>query len=126
VLVFEEPTLPALAIMAAYAGRFSGLVTDDPRMLRFCSEKLTIHLVKGARSIERMTPDGVQRNLGVPVRHIPTYLALTEGCNHAPASSGDSQPTATTREARRLIELYGSLPDIYPTFRTATMHYRLK
>jgi DNA polymerase I len=113
VLVVDEPTLPALAVVAAYADQFSDLVSDDPRMLRFCSGKLAIHLVKGARSIERMTPDGVQRNLGVPVRHVPTYLALTEGCNHAPTRSGDSQPTVATREARRLIELHGSLPNIY-------------
>jgi hypothetical protein len=58
--------------------------------------------------IERMTPDRVQRSLGVPVQHVPTYLALTEGRKHGLASSDGAQPTLTTREARRLVELHGA------------------
>jgi hypothetical protein len=60
-----------------------------------------------------MTPDGVQRGLGVPVQHVPTYLALTEGRTHGLESSDCAQPTLTTREARRLVELHGALPGIY-------------
>ena len=72
-----------------------------------------VHLGKDPSSIERMTPDGVQRSLGVPVQYVPTYLALTEGREHGQVSSYGAQPAVTTREARRLVELYGALPDIY-------------
>jgi hypothetical protein len=60
-----------------------------------------------------MTPGGVQRCLGVPVQHVPTYLALTEGRKYGLASSDGAQPTLTTREARRLVELHGALRGIY-------------
>ncbi len=113
VLVIEEPKLPVLAIVATHADRFSDIVTDDRSILCFCTERRTIHLGKDPSSIERMTPDGVQRSLGVPVQHVPTYLALTEGRQHELASSDGARPTLTTREARRLVELHGALPGIY-------------
>jgi len=113
VLVLEEPTLPMIAIMATHADRFSDIVTDDRRILGFCTEMRAIHLVKDPRSIERMTPDGVRRSLGVPVQHVPTYLALTESRTHRLESVDGAQPTLTTREARLLVELHGALPSIY-------------
>jgi hypothetical protein len=99
--------------VATHADRFSDIVTSDCRILYFCTERRAIHLGKDPRSIERMTPDGVQRSLGVPVQHVPTYLALTEGRKHGLASSDGAQPTLTTRDARRLVELHGALPGIY-------------
>jgi DNA polymerase I-like protein with 3'-5' exonuclease and polymerase domains len=113
ILVIEEPKLPVLAIVATHADRFSDIVTDDPRILCFCTDRRAIHLGKEPRSIERMTPGRVQRCLGVPVQHVPTYLALTEGRKYGPASSEGAQPTLTTREARRLVELHGALRGIY-------------
>jgi DNA polymerase I-like protein with 3'-5' exonuclease and polymerase domains len=113
ILVIEEPQLPVLAIVATHADRFSDIVTDDRRILCFCTDRRAIHLGKEPRSIERMTPGGVQRSLGVPVQHVPTYLALTEGRKHGLASSDGAQPTLTTRDARRLVELHGALPGIY-------------
>jgi len=111
--VIEEPKLAVLAIVATHADWFSDIVTDDRRILCFCTERRAIHLGKEPRSIERMTPDGVQRSLGVPVQHVPTYLALTEARKHGLATSDGAQPTLTTREARRLVELHGALPGIY-------------
>ena len=113
ILVIEEPQLPVLAIVATHADRFSDIVTDDRRILCFCTDRRAIHLGKEPRSIERITPGGVQRSLGVPVQHVPTYLALTEGRKHGLASSDGAQPTLTTRDARRLVELHGALPGIY-------------
>ena len=113
ILVIEEPQLPVLAIVATHADRFSDIVTDDRRILCFCTDRRAIHLGKEPRSIERMTPGWVQRSLGVPVQHVPTYLALTEGRKHGLASSDGAQPTLTTRDARRLVELHGALPGIY-------------
>jgi hypothetical protein len=113
VAVIHEPRSPSIAIMATYADRFSNIVTDDRRILYLCTERRAIYLGKDPRSFERMTPDGVQRSLGVPVQHVPTYLALTEGRKHRRMSSIDSQSCMITRDARRLVELYGSLPDIY-------------
>lgn len=112
-VVIEEPNFPALAIVAAHADRFSNIVTDDRRILYFCTEGRSIHLTTDPRSIERVTPEWVRRSLGVPVQHVPTYLALTEGRQHGRASSTSAHPAVTTREARRLVELHGPLPDIY-------------
>ncbi|MBV8175342.1 MAG: hypothetical protein JO151_12380 [Verrucomicrobia bacterium] len=111
--VIEEPKLPVIAVVATHADRFSDIVTDDRRLLCFSTTMCAIHLGKDPRSIERMTPDGVQRSLGVPVQHVPTYLALTEGRTHGLESSDGAQPTLTTREARLLVELHGALPSIY-------------
>ncbi|HME32935.1 MAG TPA: DNA polymerase [Terriglobales bacterium] len=113
VSVIYEPKSLVLAVVATYRDRFSNIVTDDRRMLGFCTERRAVYLGKDPSSIERVTPDGVQQSLGVPARHVPTYLALTDGRKHGQASSNDSQPAVTTREARRLVELYGSLPGIY-------------
>jgi hypothetical protein len=120
VLVIEEPKLPVLAIVATHADRFSDIVTSDCRILYFCTERRAIHLGKDPRSIELMTPDGVQRSLGVPVQHVPTYLALTECRKHGPESSEGAQSTLTTREARRLVELHGALPGIYQHLSTSS------
>jgi hypothetical protein len=92
VVVIEEPKLPMLAIVATHADRFSDIVTDDPRMLYFCTERRAVHLGKDTRSIERLTPDAVQSSLGVPVQHVPTYLALTGSGKHGQASSNGAQP----------------------------------
>lgn len=113
VMVIEEQKLPEFAIVATLSELFSDIVTDDRRMLYFCSEKRAVHLGKNTSSIERVTPSCVQRSLGVPVQHIPTYLTLTEGNKHGQKSDHISQPAVTTREARRLIELHGALPEIY-------------
>ena len=113
VVVIDEPKLPVLAIVATHADRFSDIVTSDCRILYFCTERRAIHLGKDPRSIERMTPGGVQRCLGVPVQHVPTYLALIEGRKYGLASGDGAQPTLTTREARRLVELHGDLRGIY-------------
>ena len=112
-VVIEEPKLPVLAIVAAHADRFSNIVTDDRRILYFCTEGRSIHLTADPRSIERVTPEWVRRSLRVAVQHVPTYLALTEGRQHGHASSNSARPAVTTREARRLVELHGPLPDIY-------------
>jgi hypothetical protein len=110
-VVIEEPKFPALAILAAHADRFSNIVTDDRRILNFCTEGRSIHLTTDPRSIERVTPEWVRRSLGVPVQHVPTYLALTEGRQQGHTSSTSAQPAVTTREARRLVELHGPLPN---------------
>ena len=110
--VIEEPKLPVLAIVATHADRFSNIVTDDRRILYFCTEERAIHLTTDPRSIERVTPDWVRRSLGVPVQHVPTYLALTEGRQDGHLSNTSAQPAVTTREARRLVELHGPLPKL--------------
>ena len=128
VAVIYDLMLPALAVVAKYADRFANIVTDDQRILYFCSEMRAIHLVNDLSSIERMMPDSVQRRLGVPIQHVPTYLALTEGSKCGRASSNGSQPAVTTREARRLVELYGSLPVIYlnlPTMKSPSLVKKL-
>src|SRR5215469_9041812 len=84
-VVIEERKLPVLAIVATLAHRFSNVVTDDRRILYFCTETRSIHLTTDPGSIERVTPDWVRHNLGVPVQYVPTYLALTEGRQYGQA-----------------------------------------
>lgn len=112
-VVIEEPKSPMLAIVATLIHRFSNIVTDDRRMLYFCTETRSIHLTTDPRSIERATPDWVRHNLGVPVQNVATYLALTEDRQHGQTSRTSAQRAVTAREARRLVELYGALPDLY-------------
>src|SRR5262249_33438075 len=102
----------AFAIVAAHAKRFSDIVTDDQRLLYFCTPKCTIHLAGKASSTEPMTPDEVHRRMGIPAQCIATYLALTEDGNYTQITNGPI-PTLTPREARRLVETYGTMPIIY-------------
>jgi hypothetical protein len=99
-----------LAIVAAHAERFSDIVTDDQRLLYFCTAKRTIHLARQTSSTEPMTPDEVHRRMGVPAQSIATYLALTEVGKYTPRTNGP-KPTLTAREARRLVETHGALPN---------------
>jgi DNA polymerase I-like protein with 3'-5' exonuclease and polymerase domains len=112
-VAIEERKLPVLAILATFAHRFSNVVTDDRRILYFCTETRSIHLTTDPGSIERVTPDWVHHNLGVPVQYVPTYLALTEGHQYGQAGRAGARLAVTAREARRLVELHGALPDIY-------------
>jgi len=105
--------ISSLTSLAAHAEQFTNIVTADRRALQLCSERRAIHLVKAPGSIERMTADAVQRSLGVPKEHVPTYLALTEGDKPEVAGSTPDHPAVTVREARRLVELHGDLPRIY-------------
>lgn len=128
IVVIEEPTLPVLTIMATQANRFSNIVTDDYRLLHCCTERCAVHLGKNPTSMERVTPAGVQRILGVLVQHVPTYLALTDGRKYAQVRSNGALPAVTTREARRLVELYGALPNIYQhlsTIKSPTLRKKL-
>jgi hypothetical protein len=113
IVIIEEQKSSVLAIVATHVDRFSNIVTDDHRILSFCTERRAVHLARDPSLIERVTADEVQRRLGVPVQYVPTYLALTESREHRRASGNTGQPAVTTREARRLVELYGALPDIY-------------
>src|SRR5215831_10340334 len=76
VTVIEGLGTPAL--VATHAERFSDVVTDDQRLLHFCTAKRTIHLTRQSSSTESMTPEEVHRRMGVPPQCVPTYLALTE------------------------------------------------
>jgi DNA polymerase I-like protein with 3'-5' exonuclease and polymerase domains len=102
----------ALAIVATFAERFSDIVTDDQRLLYFCTAKRTIHLAQQSSSTEPITPEEVHRRMGVPAQCVPTYLALTEAGKYGQATNG-SKPTLTAREARRFVETHGTLRVIY-------------
>mgnify|MGYP001619402466 CR=1 FL=1 len=65
-VVVKDPTLPVLTIAAAHISRFSNVVTDDRRMLQFCSARCCVHFGKNPGLLERMTLEVVQRTLGVP------------------------------------------------------------
>jgi hypothetical protein len=79
-----------LAISAAHADRFTDIVSDDERLLYFCTAKRTIHLARRSGSIEPMTAEEVHHRMGVRPQCIPTYLALTEAGKPRLTTNGGS------------------------------------
>ena len=86
--------------------RFSHIVTGDRRFLQLSGTNVSVVLVqKGTRNrCDLMSSETVRKVLGVAPTELPTYLALTEISN---------AEKLTTRQAVRLIELYGDLPSLY-------------
>ena len=84
---------------------FSYIVTADKRFLQFCADDLIVVLPRdaGQAGWDWMSSETVRTVLSIAPQNVPTYLALT-----AP-SSGD----LTSKQAIRLVELYGNVGSIY-------------
>jgi DNA polymerase I len=85
---------------------FSHIVTADRRFLQFCAEDLIVVLPRGGKQIEWdwMSSEAVKTMMGVAPKDVPTYLALTD-----PSSAS----AVTSKQAIRLVELYGNIDSIY-------------
>ena len=97
---------PSLHVVGSLCPRFSHIVTGERRFLQLSSTNFIVVLIrKGSRNqYDLMSPESVRKTLGVAPTDVPTYLALTE------ISSAEK---LTSRQAVRLIELYGNLPSLY-------------
>jgi DNA polymerase I len=114
ILILKELRMPyihdsqnlGLHLVGSLCPSFSHIVTGDRRFLQLSSTNVSVVLVhKGTRNqYDLMSPETVRTVLGVAPTELPTYLALTETT---------SAEKLTTRQAVRLIELYGTLPSLY-------------
>ena len=95
-----------LHLVGSLCPSFSHIVTGDRRFLQLSGTNVSVVLVqKGTRNqYDLMSSETVRKVLGVAPTELPTYLALTEISN---------AEKLTTRQAVRLIELYGNLPSLY-------------
>jgi len=96
----------ALHVASCLRSEFSYIVTGDRRFLQFCAEDLIVVFPQEGKQTEWdwMSLEAMKTTMGIAPKDIPTYLALT----------GPSSASAlTSKQATRLIELYGNIDSIY-------------
>src|SRR5262249_19937260 len=96
----------ALQVASRLCSEFSYIVTADRRFLQFCAEDLIVVFLQEGKQTEWnwMSLEAMKTTMGIAPKDIPTYLALT----------GPSSASAlTSKQAIRLIELYGNIDSIY-------------
>lgn len=102
----HDPLNSALGIIGQLRCGFSHIITADSRCLQFCTDDLTVVLVREGKQTdwEWISSEDLKREMGLEPTHIPTYFALTHPTNPM---------VLTNKQAIRLIELYGSIESIY-------------
>jgi DNA polymerase I len=96
----------ALQVASRLRSEFSYIVTADRRFLQFCAEDLIVVLPREGKQTEWdwMSLEAMKTRMGIAPKDVPTYLALTD-----PSSAS----VLTSKQAIRLIELYGNIDSIY-------------
>jgi hypothetical protein len=97
----------ALDVASRLRSKFSHILTADRRFLQFCAEDLIVVLSRreGKQTEwEWMSLDAMKTTMGIAPKDVPTYLALTDPSNAS---------ALTSKQAIRLIELYGNIDSIY-------------
>jgi DNA polymerase I len=97
----------ALDVASRLRSKFSHILTADRRFLQFCAEDLIVVLPRreGKQTEwEWMSLDAMKTTMGIAPKDVPTYLALTDPSNAS---------ALTSKQAIRLIELYGNIDSIY-------------
>ena len=102
----HDPLNLGLHLIGWMRDRFSHIVTADRRFLQFCTEDFTVVLTRNRKHTEWdwTSPDALKTTTGIAPKDIPTYLALTDQSTAVPL---------TSKQAIRLIELYGDIDSIY-------------
>ena len=87
----------------------SHIVTADRRFLQFCADDLIVVLPRDAGQCEWdwMSSEKVKTALSIAPSNVPTYLALND-------PRGGALPS---KQAIRLVELYGNVDSIYENLR---------
>jgi DNA polymerase I-like protein with 3'-5' exonuclease and polymerase domains len=95
-----------LNVAASLCSQFSRIVTGDKRLLQLSNDALTIALIPQSNLAQWdwVSPESMRTMMGISPLHIPTYLALT---------AASKAEVLTSRQAVRLIELYGNLDSIF-------------
>ena len=94
-----------LRLVGSLSRGFSHVVTMDKRLLQLAGDGLAVLLRQpGSRQRFRcMSAEAIRSDMGIEPANVPTYLALTTGAKES---------RLTSRQAARLIELYGDLKAI--------------
>ncbi len=102
----HDPANAGLKMVGSLLSQFSHIVTGDKRFLQLPRDDLTVVLVRHSSrdQCDWVSSDTVRTMMGIAPGDVPTYLALTEASN---------AQALTSRQAVRLIELYGDLDSIY-------------
>ena len=100
-----SPLNSGLELVNCIPPPFSHIVTADRRFLQFCADDLIVVLPRNAGQSEWdwMSSETVRTVLSIAPKNVPTYLALND------PSSG----ALTSKQAIRLVELYGNVDSIY-------------
>ena len=95
-----------LQLASHLRSKFSYIVTANQRFLQFCAEDLIVVLPRQGKQTESdwMSLEAMKTTMGIVPKDIPTYVALTD-----PSSAS----ILTSKQAIRLIELYGNIDSIY-------------
>lgn len=100
-----EPQQSILDVAWSVSRRVSRIITKDPRLFQLVADdKPDVVVPNASDGPHVMTSATVQAEIGVGPQYISTYLSLT---------GGSDANALTKRQAIRLIEQYGNLPDIY-------------
>ena len=101
----HDPVNSVLESINRSSPPFSHIVTNDRRFLQFCADDVIVVLPRDAGQSEWdwMSSEAVRTVLSITPKNVPTYLALTD------PSSG----ALTSKQAIRLVELYGNVDSIY-------------
>src|SRR5258706_2770624 len=102
----HDPLNLGLHVIGRMRCGYSHIVTADKRFLQFCADDLIVALPRENKQIEwdRMSSEAVTTMMGIAPKDVPTYLTLT-----APSSTA----SLTSKQAARLVELYGDIDSIY-------------
>lgn len=102
--VVSDPSQGVLDVVSTVGPTASYIATRDKRMLQLCTNDLTVILVNQSRELRFMGPERVISEIGVQPEQVPAYLALTDG---------SMASALTTRQAMRLLEVFGDWDNIY-------------
>lgn len=113
---FEEPGYEADDLLAALAreARLQGwevlIVTGDKDLLQLVGRGVVVLKPKREMrgDVEALDAEGVRRYLGVPPERVRDYLALVGD----PTDNVPGVPGVGEKTARRLLEQFGSLPEV--------------
>lgn len=78
------------------------LITNENKLFQFCTDSLTIIVPKESQKYEYLSPKIMKHKLNIRPDDIPTFLILTD----------ELKSSITKQQAIRLIELYGTIPNI--------------
>ena len=105
----NDPPNLGLHVIGHMRCGFSHIVTADRRFLQFCTDDLIVVMPRDNKQVvwDWRSSEAVNTMMGIPPKHVPTYLALTD----------PSSTALTNKQAIRLVELYGSIDSIYENLR---------
>ena len=114
IAILEELKIPhihdhrnfSLHVTGRLRSQFSHIITADKRFLQFCAHDLIVISPREGKKNEWdwRSPEAVKTIMGIAPKDVPTYMALMD----------PSSPVAlTTKQATRLVELYGDIDSLY-------------